>query len=88
MNFPPEPCFECCPRSFMLLSEGNAIVVLDVMGMYSTRYLEEVWPDCWNDVDMRYWYCPACNTSFPAPEDRRCPLCDAELEPPGEDEEA
>jgi len=85
MPFPPDPCFECCPRPFILLSEGHAIDL--TMGMYPGRYLEEVWPDCWDDMDMRQWYCPRCNTSFAAPEDQRCPLCDDEIMPPEDEEE-
>ena len=85
MPFPPDPCFERCPRPFILLSEGHAIDL--TMDMYPTRYLEEIWPDYWDDVDTRLWFCPRCSRSLSATEDQRCPICDADLVPPSDEEE-
>jgi hypothetical protein len=52
------------------------------MEYYDMRYREEVWPDCWDDVDKRVWFCKRCHQHFPTQEDGRCPisLCDGELE--------
>ena len=85
MHFPPDPCFECCPRPLILLPGGTATDL--AMDLYPQRYEEEVWPDCFDAVDKSVWFCPSCNMSLCAQEDQRCPICGAELMPPGEDEE-
>ena len=72
MSFPPAPRLECCPVH---------------MDLYSLRYLEEVWPDCFDDVDKRLWYCPRCKMSLGAQEDRRCLICAAEIVPVEDEEE-
>jgi hypothetical protein len=57
------------------------------MDLYYLRYLEEVWPECWDDVDKQLWYCLRCNMTMGAQEDQRCPRCEGEIFPPEEDEE-
>ena len=85
MPFPPDLYFECCPRPCILLFEEQAIDI--TMDMYSTRYLEEVWPEDWDTWEKRQWFCGPCNMPVPPQEDQRCPICDAELVPPSDEEE-